>query len=86
MGENTEVTETVLKFKKRIRYMVEENYPDYELVSETKHDMTIRLKLPHGRWLNRMLLSYGSDVEVISPESLREEIKSEIQAISNIYS
>jgi predicted DNA-binding transcriptional regulator YafY len=33
----------------------------------------------------QVLLSYGSDVEVISPQSLREQIIKSIQCLSAMY-
>jgi len=43
---------------------------------------------PHNsdfREIKREILKYGSQVEVISPKALREEIKQEIKSMNRIY-
>lgn len=55
------------------------------LVSKTDEYMIFELNLKPTFDFFQELLSYGSDVEVISPQSLREQIIKSIQCLSAMY-
>jgi predicted DNA-binding transcriptional regulator YafY len=50
-------------------------------------DGSICLKFPVADFseIRREILKYGANVEVLSPQKLREEIKSEIEKMANFY-
>ena len=58
------------------------------IISETKSDISgyalITLKIKHNRELERVLLSYGSDILVKSPDKIRKIVAKAIKKL-NIY-
>lgn len=83
--EASKRTDSILRFKKQIRYVVDEYFTAYELISESPDDVVIRVDLPQDQWMVGMLLSYGPAVEVIKPLALRDEIKKQVQQLSEMY-
>jgi len=54
-------------------------------VSEERNHTTISINVKINKELIALLLSFGHDVEVISPAVLRAEMKKVISAMSDIY-
>lgn len=77
--------EVVLKFNNQVRYMVMEYYPAFDLIEQDKEFFIVKMNVPKGPWLIPSLLSYGDYVEVISPQTLRNEMISQISALSEKY-
>ena len=79
--------EVCLKFSSDIADWIEEQVWHKNQILIRNADGTVTLKFPVADFLEvrREILRYGSSVEVISPISLRNEIKSEIQKMSRIY-
>lgn len=55
------------------------------VVSEDKNHTTISINVKITKELIALILSFGSDVEVVSPASLRSEITKNIRALNYIY-
>ncbi|MCB0650824.1 MAG: WYL domain-containing protein [Saprospiraceae bacterium] len=55
------------------------------LATETSGAVTIELKMILNRELKAELLSFGPDIEVLSPERLREEMKSLLEQAGKLY-
>ena len=72
-------TETItLRFsKERFPYVVSKPIHPSQTVNKEEHTITIKVKPNHE--LNQMIFSFMPDVEVLSPESLRKEIKQKIE-------
>lgn len=69
-----------LQFSKHISTRVsQENWHPHQTSSWTKHNEYV-LTIPYSdtRELMRDILRYGNDIEVLAPESLRQQIKSEL--------
>lgn len=47
--------------------------------------LTLKFPVSDFREIRREILKYGADVEVLAPESLREEIRSEIKKMGAVY-
>ena len=77
----------------RLKFMAEQGiyietcplHSSQRLVSKTDEYMIFELNLKPTFDFFQELLSYGSDVEVISPQSLREQIIKSIQCLSAMY-
>ena len=77
----------------RLKFMAEQGiyietcplHSSQRLVSKTDEYMIFELNLKPTFDFFQVLLSYGSDVEVISPQSLREQIIKSIQCLSAMY-
>ena len=54
-------------------------------VSEERNHTTISINVKINKELIALLLSFGPDIEVISPASLKAEIKKNVSALSDIY-
>ncbi|MEM3112466.1 MAG: WYL domain-containing protein [Candidatus Anstonellales archaeon] len=82
-----ESIEVCLKFSSDIADWIEEQVWHKNQILTRNTDGTITLKFPVADFLEvrREILKYGSNVEVLTPLSLRNEIKSEILKMSRIY-
>ena len=77
----------------RLKFMAEQGiyietcplHSSQRLVSKTDEYMIFELNLKPTFDFFQVLLSYGSDVEVISPQSLREQIIKSIQCLAAMY-
>ena len=47
--------------------------------------VTIQVELPMSTGLKNFILGFGADVEVLAPESLREEVRQAIAAMQKLY-
>ncbi|EUJ29445.1 WYL domain-containing protein [Listeria cornellensis] len=55
-----------------------------EILQMVSGRIEVKMKIPKTDWLYSFLLSFGSDVRVMAPESLRLEIKANLQkAVKN---
>ena len=54
-------------------------------INEDENNVTIQIEVIINRELIQLLLSYGSDVEVISPHSLKQEIEDELKKTLQKY-
>ena len=86
------VQETVLRFEpNRYKYvMTKKMLPCQEEIQpgEEYYDAerpTIRMKAMQNRELVQQILSFGADVEVIKPDTLREEVKNIITKLYSCY-
>jgi predicted DNA-binding transcriptional regulator YafY len=84
-SENLEYIKLILKFSPKVKNLIED-YIEYEnpVICENGF-LQIEMNVPNGDWLNAMLLSYGDNVEIIEPASIRELIKNKAKNILKIY-
>lgn len=76
--EDTPTETIVLRFsKERFPYVVSKPIHPSQTANKEEHIITIKVKPNHE--LNQMIFSFMPDVEVLSPESLRKEIKQKIE-------
>lgn len=83
--ENSKVETVLLKFSpKRFPYVKSKPLHRSQLtINEEERIVSIDIR---PNWeLETLLLSFGPDVEVLSPVSLRDRIKEKIQKLSDIY-
>lgn len=58
---------------------------DVRVVGKNGNHIDVRVKAANGRGLYQWLLQYGENVEVISPESVRNEVKAKLSDICKKY-
>lgn len=75
----------VIRFSdKRLPYILTKPIHKSQVQSETDPNC-IEINVISTKELISLILSYGPDAQVISPESIRDKIKEEIQGMSNLY-
>jgi hypothetical protein len=77
----------VLKFSKE-RFPYIETKPlhgSQRILKDERAERIVRLKVIENNELKSLIMYYGSDVEVLEPESLRNAIKEKIASIYNTY-
>jgi predicted DNA-binding transcriptional regulator YafY len=86
-NHGAEPIEVKLKFKKDLIPLISESkiHPSMEIVSKTEEEMIVTFTVYNTIELKNKILSFGANAEVLSPASLREEIKNIIFTTSKIY-
>ena len=75
--EQTEIQEQVynqimLRFPKEMAYRVYDEFDKTQVKREENGDLTVLARMPEDTWLISFLLSFGAQVEVLSPAYLKE--------------
>lgn len=60
-------------------------FPPEEITRLPDGDFHVKTSFVAGRWVLGFLLSFGADIKVLSPESVREELKAETEKILKQY-
>ncbi|WP_431158149.1 helix-turn-helix transcriptional regulator [Winogradskyella poriferorum] len=82
--EGKQVEKICLKFSEsRIQYVITKPLHGTQKVNEA--DRTVTIEVVPNNELYQLLMSFGEDLEVISPEVIRIEIKKKINAMINKY-
>lgn len=79
-------TEIELKLKGKLSFLpraLEIFTP--ESISQSNENIFITTKMPPGSWLKDFIFSFGSKLQIIEPEWLREEIKKELNESLSLY-
>lgn len=79
-----EKMQLVLQIHERQAYRI---YDEYDMEQITKQDdhFIVTIQFPKGEWLYGYLMSFGSDLTVISPINVKEEIKIRYQKALQHY-
>ena len=75
----------VLRFSKEMAYRVYDEFDADQIERQEDGDLTACARMPEGPWLISFLLSFGTQVEVISPAYLRDEIARQAGMIVEKY-
>jgi predicted DNA-binding transcriptional regulator YafY len=77
----------VLRFNEKVADYVREQvwFPGQILSSESTGHVTLRFFVTDLREVVREVLSFGADVEVVEPETLRDMIKEKIRQLTRLY-
>ena len=82
--KNPKLLNVVLRFsEERFPYVASKPLHGSQKIKE--EDRIVKISVIHNNELESLILYYGSDVEVLEPESLREEIKKKITIMDSIY-
>ncbi|MFP4113589.1 MAG: helix-turn-helix transcriptional regulator [Spirochaetota bacterium] len=74
-----------LRFKPTVRFMVQDSYDESECEVRDDGSVDVRVAFPDGEWIASMILSYGDQVEVVSPEWMRERVAAHARRIADLY-
>lgn len=74
-----------LRFGPAAKNRVEEFFGDSIQSVHDDGSCTVKVTFPEDEWVYSTLLSYGDDLEVISPPHLREIIKEKVSKMINLY-
>ena len=84
--EDNPVEQIKLKFtEKRLNYVLTKPLHVSQTIDSEDQEAIICLKVEINKELKQLIYSYGSDVEVLEPASLREEINEEIKKMVAMY-
>ena len=75
----------VLSFPKEMAYRVYDEFDADQIERQENGDLTASARMPEGPWLIGFLLSFGTQVEVLSPAYLRDEIARQAGMILEKY-
>ncbi len=85
--ETIKYTENIsikLKFDKNIAFRVYDEFND-EVIEGEDGSLYVQTDLPNNDILYSTILGFGDDVEVVSPVSVREEIKKKLESMQQKY-
>ena len=76
-----------LRFSPLVADWIQEQiwHPEQELALKKDGSLELRFPAADFKELTKRILSYGSDVKVISPKSLADEVKAAIEKMGKIY-
>lgn len=74
-----------LRFPKEMAYRVYDEFDRAQIQRQENGDLLASARMPEGAWLISFLLSFGTQVEIISPAYLRDEIARQAKKIVEKY-
>ncbi len=74
-----------LRFPKEMAYRVYDEFDKTQVRREENGDLFVSARMPEGAWLTGFLLSFGTQVEILSPAHLREEVAGQAKKIVEKY-
>lgn len=66
-------------------YRVYDEFDEKDITKNPDGSFTIIASLPENKWLIRYILSFGSDIEVLAPQNIRDMFQSELSKITIKY-
>lgn len=75
----------MLRFPKEVAYRVYDEFERTEIQRQENGDLIVSARMPEGAWLISFLQSFGTQVEILSPVYLREEIVRQAEKIVEKY-
>ena len=80
---NEEFVQLKMRIAKELAYRVYDEFECYEQLEDGS--FIVEIKYPKGEWIFYYITSFGSQCEVLKPEYLRENMKTELQKMLNHY-
>lgn len=74
-----------LKFNKDMLYHVYDYYNEDEVYEDDFGNYIVVVEYPYDEWIYSHILSYGTNVEILEPKFVREEVKNRINAMMKKY-
>ena len=75
----------MLRFPKEMAYRVYDEFDRNQIERQENGDLIASARMPEGAWLLSFLLSFGTQVEILAPACLREEIVRQAERILEKY-
>ncbi len=70
-----------LRFPKEVSYRIYDEFDRTQIQRQENGDLIVSAKMPEDAWLTGFLLSFGTQVEILSPAYLKEIIAEQAKAI-----
>lgn len=77
--------EVKLKFDKCISSVVFDNFSDAKIEEDQQGNYLVTTYLPNNDWLIGFIISFGSKIKIIAPQSLQNKLLNEIDKIKSLY-
>ncbi len=74
-----------LKISAQGAYRVFDEFEENDITKNQDGSFTITASLPDNKWLIRYILSFGTDVEVLAPQNVRDILRNELDKIISKY-
>lgn len=74
-----------LRFPKEMAYRVYDEFDKTQIRIQENGDLVASAAMPEGAWLTGFLLSFGTQVEILSPAHLRKDIARQAEMIVEKY-
>ena len=75
-----------LKFIQQAAYRVYDEFDEPDIVKNKDGTLSVSVNLPNDYWLYSYILSFGAAVEVLEPQTVRDELARQADEIKNKYS
>lgn len=76
-----EYNEIVLRFRKEAAYRVYDEFDETQVQRQDNGDLIVSAQMPEDAWLTGFLLSFGTQVDVLSPAYLKEILAEQAKLI-----
>ncbi|MCI8429060.1 MAG: WYL domain-containing protein, partial [Lachnospiraceae bacterium] len=76
-----EYREIVLRFPKEMAYRVYDEFDQGQIQRQANGELIVSAKMPEDTWLIGSLLSFGAQVEIVSPTDLKEVLAEQARII-----
>ncbi len=74
-----------LRFPKEMAYRVYDEFDETQIERQENGGFIVRAKMPEDAWLTGFLLSFGTQVEILSPDSLKAVLAEQAKNIYEKY-
>lgn len=75
-----------LNFDAYMAYRVYDEFDTKDVIKNDDGSFTVRIQLPNDYWLYGFLLSFGTAVRVIEPQSVKDNLLAQVEEIKKSYS
>lgn len=82
---NVKLLDIKLKINTKDIYILLDEFFIEKIEDAECENKIVTLKVPDSSWVENLILSFGENVTVLSPEKLRKSICSKIQKMKNLY-
>ncbi|HEY9062215.1 MAG TPA: YafY family protein [Pseudobacteroides sp.] len=74
-----------LLFSPHVAYRVYDEFDEKDITKNEDGSFVVAMKLPNDYWLYDYILSFGDSIEVLEPQSVRNEIVKQVDKIKKKY-
>lgn len=81
----TKLVSLHLHFKKNVSFRVWDEFDPHSITKNHDGSLTVRTQLVEDGWLDAFLLSFGSNLKILAPESVRNRLLTTIDCMKKQY-
>ncbi len=75
-----------LQFSPRAAFRVYDEFDSKYVTRQEDGSLTVAIQLPNDDWLYRFLVSFGTSVRVVEPQSVKQHLLTQIRMLEKFYS